>query len=57
VLEGNAEEKILQSIIPLVFIDDIVRFARQAGEQVISDHAVFQKDYDLGAFDFMGNPA
>ena len=55
VMDGNAEEEILQSIIPHVFVDDMVRFAHRAAKRIVKDHQLFQKDYDIGAFDFMGN--
>lgn len=55
IMEGNAEETILKSMIPKVFEDDMVRFAKRAAKRIRKDHQLFKKDYELGAFDFVTN--
>lgn len=54
-MEGNAEDTILQSIITKVFVEDMVRFAKLSAKRVIKDFELFKLEYQLGAFDFMGN--
>ena len=48
----DAEEAILSTINPVVFADDVVRFAEQAAKQVYRDWKAFKKDHALGAFEF-----
>ena len=53
VMEGNAEEKILSSIKPKLFADDVVRFAQRAAHRIVKDWKLFKKDHALGAFEFL----
>ena len=53
IMEGDAEKRILSSIIPEVFIDDVVRFSEMAGKRVYKDYKLFKKDLKLGAFQFL----
>ena len=50
---GNAEERILESIEPDVFLDDICRFAIAAAKRIYADYKLFKKDHQLGAFSFV----
>ncbi|MBT31978.1 MAG: hypothetical protein CMO01_20150 [Thalassobius sp.] len=50
IMEGNAEEKILASFFPQVFIDDMRRFAKQAAKRVEKDFKHFKKDHKMDAF-------
>jgi uncharacterized protein (DUF2252 family) len=51
--EGQAEHRILSSIRPKLFVDDMVRFAETAADQVVCDFKLFRKDHALQAFDFV----
>ncbi len=53
IMEGNAEKRILSSIYPQVFIDDVVRFSEMAAKRVYKDYELFTKDLELGAFKFL----
>lgn len=53
VMEGDAEVRILSSIRPAVFCDDLVRFAETAARRIRADYKRFKKDHALGAFDFL----
>lgn len=53
IMEGDAEKRILSSIIPEVFIDDVVRFSEMAAKQIYKDFELFNADLDLGAFVFL----
>ncbi len=48
----KAENQILESINPKLFVDDIVRFARASFKRIKQDYHFFKKDHKLGAFDF-----
>jgi uncharacterized protein (DUF2252 family) len=48
--EGQAEQRILSSIRPKLFVDDMVRFSEVAGSRVIGDYRHFRKDHALQAF-------
>lgn len=50
---GNAEERILESIEPAVFVDDVCRFAVAAAKRIYADYKLFKKDHKLGAFSFV----
>ncbi len=50
VMDGSAEHRILASIQPELFADDVVHFAEQAAEQVLTDYELFTRDHRLGAF-------
>ncbi|NJO01389.1 MAG: DUF2252 family protein [Bacteroidia bacterium] len=55
IMEGNAEEKILEAIQrPVLFVDDILRFAQVAAKRIKRDYRLFKADHQLGAFEFMG---
>ncbi|WPL13327.1 MULTISPECIES: hypothetical protein [Thiorhodovibrio] len=51
-MEGDAERRILASIVPQLFVADSVRFAETVARRVYRDHALFKKDHALGAFQF-----
>ncbi|MDX1547296.1 MAG: DUF2252 family protein [Rhodothermales bacterium] len=53
IMEGDAEKKILSSIHPDVFTDDVVRFAEAAARRIRKDWKLFKKDHALGAFAFV----
>lgn len=53
VMEGDAEKRILSSIIPEVFSDDVIRFAQTGAKRVKKDYKLFKKDLKLGAFEFL----
>jgi uncharacterized protein (DUF2252 family) len=53
VMEGDAEERILSSLRPTVFVDDVVRFAEAATRRLYADFKVFKKDHQLGVFNFV----
>lgn len=53
IMEGNAEERILSSILPDVFVDDVVRFAEHAAKRIYQDHKFFKADHALGVFQFI----
>ena len=53
IMEGDAEKRILTSINPDVFVDDMVRFAGFAADRIYKDYEIFQKDHKLGAFEFV----
>ncbi len=53
ILDGDAEVKILSSIIETVFIADVVRFAQHACAQIYCDYAFFVQDHSAGAFTFV----
>ncbi|MAT99682.1 MAG: hypothetical protein CL608_21280 [Anaerolineaceae bacterium] len=53
IMEGDAEKRILSSIIPDVFVDDVVRFSQMAAKRVYKDYKLFKKDLELGAFEFL----
>lgn len=55
VMEGDAEERLLSSIEPHLFVDDVVRFAHRAAKRIKADHKLFKQDHELGAFSFMRN--
>ena len=50
IMKGNAEEKILSSIQPQVFIDDMRRFAKKAAKRIEKDYKLFKKDHKMDAF-------
>lgn len=52
-MEGEAEKRILSSINPTLFVDDIARFAKKAAKQIYKDYKLFQKDHKIGAFNFV----
>lgn len=54
VMEGQAEIKILESIHPPLFREDVVRFAKAAAKRLKKDWKLFKKDHALGAFQFSG---
>ncbi len=50
-LEGNVEHRVLAAIGgEELFVDDMLRFAREAADRVHADHAHFRADHALGAF-------
>lgn len=50
--EGEVEARILDALAPVeLFVEDMVRFARDAAKRVARDHAFFCEDHALGAFD------
>lgn len=53
IMEGDAEKRILSSIIPEVFVNDVVRFSEMAAKRVKKDFKLFKKDLALGAFQFL----
>jgi uncharacterized protein (DUF2252 family) len=53
IMEGDAEKRILQSIDPKVFCDDIVDFAESASKRIYADYALFLRDHALGVFRFL----
>ena len=53
IMEGDAEKRILSSIMPEVFIDDVVRFSEMAAKRIHKDYKLFKKDLKLGAFKFL----
>lgn len=55
VMKGNAEEKILRSIEPALFVDDMLSFAETAYKRIKRDHELFKMDHSLKAFQFMGS--
>lgn len=55
VMEGQAEIKILKSIHPELFREDVVRFAKAAAKRLKKDWKLFKKDHALGAFQFSGS--
>lgn len=50
IMEGNAETRILSSIMPELFCHDVVEFAELASRRVYADHAMFRSDQRCGAF-------
>lgn len=49
--EGSVEARILDAVEPLdLFVEDMVRFAREGAARVARDHALFCEDHALGAF-------
>lgn len=52
IMEGNAETRILSTIDPEVFCEDIVRFAHMATKRIKRDYKSFQQDHELGVFQF-----
>nr|MDA3949014.1 DUF2252 family protein [Spirochaeta sp.] len=50
--KNGAENAILDSVIPDVFINDMVRFAKFSGHRILEDHKLFKKDFKAGAFRF-----
>ncbi|MGK7396209.1 MAG: DUF2252 domain-containing protein [Candidatus Cyclobacteriaceae bacterium M3_2C_046] len=46
----NMEKEILDSIVPHIFIDDILRFSLKATRQLLKDHKLFIKDHELGVY-------
>ena len=55
IMEGDAEKKILSSLEPEVFIDDIVRFTEEAARRLKRDFRHFRHDHALGAFALVGD--
>lgn len=53
IMEGDAEKRILSSIIPDVFVDDVVRFSQMAAKRIQKDFKLFKADLKLGAFRFL----
>ncbi|CAN5244721.1 hypothetical protein BH23VER1_BH23VER1_29700 [soil metagenome] len=54
-MQGDAESRILSSVDPDVFCDDLVRFAQAATARVYRDHKAFKKDHALGAFSIVNS--
>jgi uncharacterized protein (DUF2252 family) len=54
IMKGNAEEQILSSIVERLFIRDMVAFAKVSCRRLLKDYELFKKDYNLGAFNFVG---
>lgn len=50
IMEGSAERRILASIVPGLFVGDVVEFAEAAAGRVEADHALFRRDHGCGAF-------
>lgn len=50
--EHGTESAILDSVVPEVFINDMVRFAKSSAHRVLTDHKLFKKDFKAGAFRF-----
>lgn len=55
IMEGNAEKRILSSIIPELFCRDVTEFAEFAADRIYADHAMFREDHASGAFRY-GTP-
>ncbi|HMB89343.1 MAG TPA: DUF2252 family protein [Rhodothermales bacterium] len=53
IMEGDAEKRILSSISPDIFVDDITRFAKTAAKRLYRDYKLFKEDHKLGAFTFV----
>jgi len=53
ILEGDAEARILSSIEPDIFCDDVARFARATAKRLKQDYKAFKRDHKLGAFRFV----
>ena len=49
IMSGSAEHRILASVNPLLFGDDVVCFAEQTAARIRSDFEMFRRDRDLGA--------
>ncbi len=52
VSNNEAENQILESVNPDLFIDDITRFAHSSYKRIKLDYKLFRKDHQLGAFNF-----
>lgn len=53
ITEGDAEKRILTSIVPEVLVDGVVRFSQQAAKRIVKDYKLFKADLKLGAFEFL----
>ncbi len=53
IMEGDAEKRILSSIIPKLFCQDIIRFAHLATKRIKRDFKSFKQDHKLGVFQFL----
>jgi len=52
IMEGDAERRILDAIVPELFVADVVRFAEVTAKRIKRDHALFREEHALGAFRF-----
>ncbi|MAS92361.1 MAG: hypothetical protein CMO55_04125 [Verrucomicrobiales bacterium] len=52
-MDEEAENLILESIIPDVFVDDVIRFTKVAAKRIKRDYEAFVDDHELGAFQFL----